>query len=175
MKNRTIALFVVVVSLMAITLLTFAVLKRNAQGQQKQPERVTELPQVVSKVKNLEIINVSLRGEGTPDATASISIKNNSDKPIIAVAIESGDDKDSSGTSLNGFNEGDEPPSIVVQPYETFQMDFPLANLRPGFPIRIGGVIYADGMEDGETAALGTMHRQKEHEKNKKKGGTSPR
>ncbi|MCA1638151.1 MAG: hypothetical protein LC768_07420, partial [Acidobacteria bacterium] len=131
-------------------------------------------PQVVSKVKNLEIINTSLRGEGKRDAIAVIKMRNNSDKPIIAITIVSGDDKDSSGINFNGFNEGNVPPSIVIQPYETFEMDMPLANLRPSFPIRIGGVMYADGIEDGEEETLRTMRGQKEHYKNKKKEKDSP-
>lgn len=174
MRSRTITFFAVAICLITIALLAFTVLKRDAQGQQEQPERVMELPQIVSKISNLRIVNAKVESEGKSEARAILEIENTSDKSIVAIAIESGDDKDASGTNLNGFNEGDKPPTIVVKPSEIFKMEMPLANLRPGFPIRVSGVMYADGTEEGEKATLGTMHRQKEHYKNKKKGGLSP-
>ena len=131
-----------------------------------------QLPPIISKVKTLEVVNAKLKGAGTHDAIVEIEIKNNSPKPIIAVAIESGDKKDASGTTLNGFNEGDVPPNIVVKPFEVFQMYFSLANVRQGHPIRIGGVVYADGMEEGDEITLGTIRRQRDHYKKIMKGGS---
>jgi hypothetical protein len=154
MKNRIIASFAVIVSLIAITVVTFSLLRHSAQGQKEQPVRVTKLPQVISQVDNLEILSASLRNEGTRDAIAVIEIKNNSNKPIIAVAIVSGDDKDYSGTSLEGFGEGDEPTRIIFKPNEIFKMEMPLANVLPGFPIRVSSVMYADGTEAGDEMTL---------------------
>ena len=57
---------------------------------------------------------------------------------------------------------------------DSIKVDFPLANVQPGFPIKIAAVMYADGTKNGEKRALETMRGQKEHYKNKKKGQASP-
>ena len=168
MKNRTLVLGAVVVFLIAATVVTFILLDRSAKGQQKLPKKYSEVPKIISNVKTLEIVEANLREEGTTNAFVEIKIRNNSDKPIIALALESGDENNAAGNMLNGFHYGDEPPTIIIQPHETYQTDFPLANVMPGFPIRIGGVMYADETEDGDEITLKSMRRKKEHSKKHK-------
>jgi hypothetical protein len=103
---------------------------------------------------------------GEPDASAVIEIRNNSNKAVIALAVESGDENEAYGINRNGFN-GDSPPTTVLEPHGTIVLEVDIANLSPNFPLRVAGVIYADGTEDGNMATLGTMHRQRDHEKAK--------
>ncbi len=168
MKNRTFVLGAVFVSLVAAAIVTFILLDRPTKGQQNLPKKYSEIPQIISNVITLEIIELNLKKEGTTDAFVEIKIKNNSDKPIIAINLESGDEQNASGKTLSGFHDGDVPPSVAFQPHEIFQVEFPLSNVMPGLPIRIGGVMYADGSEDGDEEILKTMRRQKESHKNKK-------
>ena len=115
MKFRTITLATVISSLaIVIAFLAFTTLKRDANGQKENPDIAAKLPEVVSKINNLEIINVTLQGAKRQTSAAVIEIKNNSDKSIIGIAIESGNEKDASGITLNGFNEGDEPPTTIL-------------------------------------------------------------
>ncbi|HJQ34165.1 MAG TPA: hypothetical protein VJ866_18450 [Pyrinomonadaceae bacterium] len=137
------------------------------------------LPPVISKVKQLEVASVIVEGADEETAVAVIEIRNTSDKAVIAVAVEVGDGKDASGTNLNGIREGDLPPLVVIEPYGSTKVRFSLSNLKfykPGTPIKIGGAMFADGDEEGDEDTLGTMRRQKEHQKakkQKKEGATS--
>ena len=130
-------------------------------------QQEVKLPKIISKVKSLEVVSATVQGESRSEVVA-IEIRNNSDKPIIAISVESGDDKNASGTGAYGFKDGDEPPAVVIAPHETITIDMPLSDVLPGQPIKVAGVMYADGTEDGEKGALGTLRRQKEHHKAKK-------
>lgn len=52
----------------------------------------------------------------------------------------------------------------------------PLSYVWPGPPIRIGGVVYEDGTEEGDEVTRATLRGQKEHQKNqeKEKEGAPP-
>ncbi|HVF56402.1 MAG TPA: hypothetical protein VM934_09645 [Pyrinomonadaceae bacterium] len=132
-----------------------------ARRSQQPP---VKLPEIISKVKTLKVVSATIKGENGSSPTVVIEIRNNSDKPIIAVAIESGNDRDASGVTLNGFKSEDEPPLIVLKPYSTITMRLPLSSVMPGHPIKVGGVMYADGSEDGDEDTLETMRRQREHD-----------
>lgn len=150
--------------------LVFLLLVTFAAVTASRPQKQKELPKIVSKVRSLEIINTEIKGEG-PTALAFITIFNNTDTPIIAIGIEVNDGKDAAGFTLNGFTEGDETPKVVLEPYSSKTVEFPLSHLRhvkPGTPIRIGGVMFADGTEEGNEDTLDTMHGQKAYHKAKK-------
>jgi hypothetical protein len=156
-----------VIALVAIaTLMIIASPKLRKPGEQQEKNQVVDVPKVISKIKHLEVISTTVKREGEPGAVVAIEILNNSEKPIIAIAIESGDEKDASGINKNGFRDG-QPPLVVIEPYGTITMEMAISNLLPGKPLKIAGVIYADDSEAGEEAALGTMHRQRAHKKDK--------
>ncbi|HEX8560884.1 MAG TPA: hypothetical protein VF668_22510 [Pyrinomonadaceae bacterium] len=137
----------------------------------QEPKGNPRLPRVISQVKSLEVVSVAIEGQDESKALVSIEVRNNSDKAIIAVAVESGKGEDVSGVSLNGFKAADEPPAIVLKPHDAVKVRMPLRNVHPGLPVRVASVMYADGSEDGDESALGALRRQKEHEKNSKKEG----
>lgn len=140
------------------------------QAQEKRP------PKVISKVKNLEVVGVSVREEGQPTAELVIDIHNKSEKPVVAVSVECGDAKDASGVEING-DIGDDQPTAVIEPYGRRTVKLSISNLLPGKPIKIVGAIYADGSEDGEPVTLGAMHEHRKRDKAetlKRKGGSKP-
>lgn len=152
------------IALVAISTLMIIVSPRlRNSGKQQQTKLAPVVPEVISKVRDLEVISTIIKREGTPSSVVAIEIRNNSDKPIIAIAIESGDAKDSSGISTEGFKSGDEPASVVLQPQGTIIMEMPVSNLLPGKPLKIAGVMYADGTEDGDEITRKTIrgHRDK--------------
>lgn len=156
-----------------ITLLIVGGVVAVARRQQRP------LPPIISKVKELKVAGVTVEGADEATAQAVIEIKNTSDKPVIAVAVEVGDGNDASGTNLSGIHEGDLPPSVVIEPHGSAKVRFSLSNLKfykPGTPIKIGGAMFLDDTEEGDEDTLGTMRRQKEREKAKqpkKEGATS--
>jgi hypothetical protein len=131
------------------------------------------LPVIISQVNSLEVVSAALEGQDESTTVVSIEIKNNSDKAVIAIAVESGKGDEVSGVSLYGFKAANEPSAVVMKPHGTLKVRMPLRSVRPGQPIRIASVMYADGGEEGDESGLGALRRQKEHEKNAKKEGRS--
>jgi hypothetical protein len=161
-------IFIWVIVLVAIATLMIVASPRLRNAEKKQEtKQVTVVPKIISKVKNLEVISTAIKRQGEPSAVVVIEIRNNSDKPIIAIAIESGDEKDAAGVSTDGFKSGDEPPSIILPPHGTITMEMPLSNLLPGKPLKIAGVMYADETEDGDELTRKTIRGHKESAKAK--------
>jgi hypothetical protein len=119
------------------------------------------LPKVVSKVKSLEIVSVTIQGEGGPTSpSVVVEVYNNSDRGIVAMFMESGDDKDMAGLGVSGFTQ--DPPTVVLEPYGKRTMSMSLNSLFPGKPFRISGVMYYDGEVEGEEPAKQRLRAYKE-------------
>ncbi len=164
-----------VIALVVIaTLMIVASPRRRDAEKQQEANQVAAVPKVISRVKDLEVISTAIKRQSEPSAAVAIVIRNNSDKPIIAIAIESGDEKDAAGISTDGFKNGDEPPSVILPPHGTITMEMALGSLLPGKPLKVAGVMYADETEDGEELTRKTLrgHRDKAKAKGPtKKGG----
>jgi hypothetical protein len=134
-----------------------------------------QLPKVISKVKNLEVVGVSVRREGEPTAALAVEIRNKSDKPVIAFSLESGDDRNASGIDVNG-DTGDDPPVSVIEAYGTRTVELPMSDIHRGDPFKVGGAVFADGSEDGDAVTLSSMHEHRKRDKTetlKRKGGSN--
>lgn len=153
-----------------LCLVLFAALyvwNRGAAGQKE-----VKLPKVVSEAKNIEVLNVKIN---EPYALI-VTVRNNSEKPVVAITLQTGDGKDEDGVGAAGYREGDEPDEIVIKPHETFDMDMPLNYLHPGGVVRVSGVIYGDDTGEGSESTLGFMRGQKKQVKSgrpKREGGGS--
>ncbi len=131
---------------------------RGAAGQKD-----TKLPKVVSEAKNIEVVNVKVDG----DHSLVVTLRNNSEKPVVAVTLEVGDSRDADGVTAAGYKEGDEPDSVIIKPHDTYDMDIPLNYLRPDRLVKVKGVIYVDDTGEGEKDSLEMMRKQKTHLKSK--------
>lgn len=157
-----------VIALVAIaTLMIIASPKLRNPGKQQEKNQVIDVPKVISKVEHLEVISTTIKRQGEPGAVVAIEILNNSEKPIIAIAIESGDEKDASGASTDGFKDGNEPPSIILPPHGTIIIEMAVSNLLHGKPLKVAGVMYADGTDDGEELTRKTIRGHREQAKTK--------
>ncbi|HEV7374727.1 MAG TPA: hypothetical protein VGN95_08415 [Pyrinomonadaceae bacterium] len=167
--------------LVVISAVAFTKSKRTSspvltKDKQEKNQTVETLPLIISQVKGIEVVKATLEGKGTADPFAVLEIKNISDKPIIAVSVEIGEPEEADGITRSGFNEGDKPPSVVIEPHDSITLRLPLNNAKPGDAIRVSAVVYADDSEDGEKIALETVHAQREHDKSKKaKVDSSPK
>lgn len=166
MKNRLIAICAIGISVIAVSFVALNVL----QGQKKEPERVTKMPEIVSKIDTLEILTARTENEGKAEASAVLELRNNSNKSIIAVTIESGDEKNSAGITESNILDGDGPPVELVKPFDTYTLRMSFGSMLPGLPVRISGVLYADGSADGEKATVEMMQRHIEQRKMRKQG-----
>jgi hypothetical protein len=143
----------------AICLILFPALYIWGMGAAKQKQ--VKLPKVVSEAKGIEIVNVKVK----EPHSLIVTLRNNSEKPVVALTLETGDYKDGDGVSEAGYKEGDEPDSVIIKPHETYDMDMPLSYLRPNGLVRVSGVIYADDTEEGNKGTIELMRDQKKHVK----------
>jgi hypothetical protein len=146
-----------------------------SKEKQEKNQTVETMPLIIYQVKGIEVVKATLEGKGTVNPFAVLELKNKSDKPIIAVSVEIGEPEEAGGITTSGFKEGDEPPSVIMEPNSSITVELSLQNAKPGEPIRVSAVVYADGSEEGEKIALETVHSLREHHKSEKaKGGSSP-
>lgn len=146
----------------AICLTLFFALYVWSIGAARQKQ--VKLPKVVSEAKSIEVMNVKVE----EPHSLIVTLRNNSEKPVVALTLETGNAKDGDGVSEAGYKEGDEPDSIVIKPHETYDMDMPLSYLRPDGLVRVSGVIYADDTEEGNKVTIELMRGQKKHVKDKR-------
>lgn len=164
-------LFAVVIAAIAAAV-SIGVLSKSYQ----QKERTHVLPQIYSKVKNLEVISATIIDVGSPHERVQIEIWNHSSQAVTAVDLVAGD----SAMTQNAYVDSEhwEP---VIEPYGTTKMAMPLGNIDPGVALVVSAVTYADGTEEGEPESLKMMHKSRERdrariqaERDKEKGGSKP-
>jgi hypothetical protein len=130
-------------------------------------EFVTKPPAISSKVKNLEVAGVAIVRQGTPRAAVAIQIINNSDLPVMALDISSGDSNDFSSLGLDGLDDPDNP-EVLIPPHSLKTIEWELGAILDGYPVVISAASFANGVEDGEPRALEIMHRDRERAKAKR-------
>lgn len=114
-------------------------------------------PKVVSLAKSIEIISVKV---AEPDSLV-VTVLNNSEKSVVAITLQTGDGKDDDAVTVAGFQEGDEPDKVIIQPHETYDLDMPISYIRPGNSVRVSGVLYADDTEEGVKDTIGLIRAEK--------------
>lgn len=136
-------------------------------ARQKEPD----LPKVISEAKGIEVVNVRIK----EDLTLIVTVRNNTDKAITALTLQAGDGRDEDAVTVAGYREGDEPDIVIIKAHATYDMDMPLNYVRPGRPVRVSGVSYEDGTEEGNDKTLELMRDQKKQtklKKSKREGGS---
>lgn len=118
--------------------------------------RVTEMPQVISKVRHLEVTGAALLNEGMSNAAVGVEIRNNSDVAVMAVEISTRDKANSAAVTKDGLDDPDNP-QVIIEPHGTITMKMGLGEMIPGVPLVVSGATFADGGEDGEEWSLRAM------------------
>jgi hypothetical protein len=154
-----------------ICLVLFVAMYIRSTGTARQKEPT--LPKVVSEAKGIEVVNVQIK-----EAHSLVfTVRNNSDKPVTALTLQTGYGDDEDAVTVAGYREGDEPDKIIIKPHETYDVDMPLNYVRPGKSVRVSGVIYADDTGEGGKGTLELMRDLKKHTKSNKtkREGGNPR
>ena len=120
--RRTRSIFFSAAILITASVVAVAVFSKMRQEPKQQrrvtalkAERVTTLPAVISKVKDLQVAGATLLNQGTPQAAVAIDIVNNSDQPVISLEIMAGDDNDWSSLGIDGLEDPDKP-QVAIPP-----------------------------------------------------------
>jgi hypothetical protein len=157
----------------AATLITAAVITTGGLGaKRQQPKeqapkkqwpkepRVTSMPQVFSKVKNLEVVKAWIEDQDTAVPNVAVEIRNNSNKDVMAVDLVCGE----GGITRSGLTD-EEHPIVVMEPHGTTTIRMNFSSMTFGAPLVVSAVTYADGTEEGEEASLRAMHIARAHDR----------
>jgi len=144
-----------------------ALLRPIASASQEKPAKrplLTELPKIKNCTEHIKLIKAELVYQGELQA-AALEVENEAYVGVISISVEQAIYRGRHSTVPSGFTP-DQPPQIVIAPGE--RMTITLGNLGQA-PIRIGGVMFADGTEEGCESSLKSMRELKDF--HTKKGG----
>jgi hypothetical protein len=154
-------------ALMLATPFVVSAIVSSARKQQpkisESKGRLTSIPRVMSKVRDLEIVNARIVRADTEAPGVGFEIRNNSDRAVMAVDIMCG----GAGMSKDGLAD-EEHPTVVIEPYGTLAVEMN-DEVTPGLPIVLSGAAFADGKEEGTETSLKAIHRGRKHERERLK------
>lgn len=136
--------------------------KRAGQDAVPKKEITISVPEIVSCVNNIRVVKAEIKNPGTPDATAVVEVENTADIGIIAIAMEAAKGRETYGVTHGISFAINKEPMVVIAPHHTDTLT--MAIRFPNTPIQIGGIMYADGTEEGCDSALQTLHELKDSE-----------
>lgn len=170
MKNRNSngKWFFLVAAVMVMTALVVSVVvfsaKRQEPKQRHRMDWLSSVPPVMSKVKDLEIINARIVRPGTDAAGVAFEIRNKSYRGVMAVSITSG----GPSISKDGLEDEDNPV-VIIEPYGTLTAEMS-GELTPGAPIEVISATFEDGAEEGDETSLKFMRKIRVRERARHKG-----
>src|ERR1041385_6581386 len=150
--------------------------KERGNARTYQPAKVTEAPEVKSKVDGLEIAGVTLINQGTPAASIAIDVINNRDEAVMALDFVSSKNGYSGGISMDGLLE-ESSPRALIPPHSLETFTWGLGAIFEGTTGYLAAAIFADGKEEGDKQSLHgiKIHRfqnqQRRREEKAKNGG----
>jgi hypothetical protein len=161
---------------MTFLILSTAILIAYTRTQKKQKDsvrtyeaaKVTAAPQVVSRVKDLEISGVTLIDEGTPQAALAIDVINHRDEAVMALDFLAGGAGTTSGLGVDGLLQEDNP-LVIVPPHSLKTFNWSLGEILEGGTIRLAAAIFADGREEGEKRSLKGIKNSRAHYQKKQR------
>ncbi len=135
-------------------------------------DQVKTVPQIVSKVRGLEVSGAAILRQGTPEATLAIDIINNTDRSVMAIEISSGNENDWSSQGIDGMADSNRP-QILIPPHSLKTFDWAIGSIMESNPITIAAASFSDGTEEGDTKSLEMMKRSRERSKAKRDAAQS--
>lgn len=165
MKARTWVL-IACLSFVAISIVGASALTSRNQATQRHRKSkdtrtpVTSMPEVLSKVKNLEVTRAWIVDPGTPTVGVELEIKNKSNKDVLAFDVVCGD----GAITRNGLTD-EEHPVVVLPAHGTTTLRMTFSEMTFGAPLVVSSVTYADKTEEGDAESLDAMHQGRDHDR----------
>jgi hypothetical protein len=169
--SRTLRRLLIISTLIVLSTVVAAGVYTRASNPQKNqtnhgrfydPAKVKSAPPVVSKVKDLEISQVTLIYEGTIAAAIEINVTNNRDEAVMALDFSSGPKGDGSGLTLDGLSMED-GPMVAIPPHTLKTFRWGLGEIMEGQTVVLDAAEFADGKEEGDKFTLNAMKIQRRH------------
>jgi hypothetical protein len=152
-KGKPLFLFIAAVLVSASVVGAVVFSARRQEPKQHRKEWLTSVPLVLSKVKDLEIVNARIVRPNTDVPGVAFEIRNNSNRAVMAVRITSGE----SGISKDGLEDEDNP-IVIIEPYGTLTAEMN-DELTRNAPIMISSATFADGTEEGSEFSVELMRK----------------
>ena len=160
-------LLLLTILLVFCSMLAVGIYSRASKSQKKSKDhprtyeaaKVTDLPAVISGVKDLEITSVSLINQGTPEAALNIDVTNKRNEDVMALDFIAGKNT-YSGLRVDGLlEEGN--PRVVIPRHSLRTFTWSLGTILEGQTISRAAAVFADGKEEGERWALGGIKKSR--------------
>lgn len=129
------------------------VISARRQAKTKPKEWLTSVPQVGSKVKNLEIRNARIVRQDTDVPAVEFQVWNNSNRAVMAIEVSCGE-----GSIAKDGLEDEENPVVIITPHGSLSAEMS-TELSPDTPIVITAAVFDDKKEEGEKSSLDLMKR----------------
>lgn len=133
-----------------------------------QPALVKEAPPVLSSIEGLQITEVRLVNQGTPQAAIEIDVTNNRDSAVMGLDFIWRHNQDSGGIAIDGLLEEDNP-RVVIPPHMLKTFTWHLGEIPQGKTLFLASAIFADGKEEGDQRSLQGMRKDRIQYQLKKK------
>jgi hypothetical protein len=140
---------------LALYAINYAQTRHVKQAPPPPKERVTSVPEVISCVKNIKVVNVKLIADVPLDESVEVEVENTGEIGIIAILLETSNGRETYGVMPSAFEEDE--PAAIIEPHATYTLTIAANNITPHGPYQIGSVAYIDGTEEGCEEALKTM------------------
>jgi hypothetical protein len=139
---------------------------KRAQGQPQRP-LLSQIPRIKSCVEHVKLVKAELVNQGDSQVIA-LELENQAYVDVIAISVENIYKGTKDSLTLSAFTPDKDPLiEIPVGGRKTITV----GNLNPETLIRIGGVTFSDGSEEGCDSSLKTIRKIKDRDT--KKAGTS--
>lgn len=161
MNSPTVRRLVLLATLLVVfSVITVGIYSRASRSQKKskehprtyEAEKVTTLPKVISDVEGLEISNVGLINQGTPQSALTIDVTNKRNESVMALDFIAGK-TDYSGLRIDGLLQ-EENPLVIIPPHTLRTFNWGLGAILEGQTVTLAAAVFADGKEEGHKRAL---------------------
>ena len=147
---------------------TWFALLRPASGASQDNKRpvLSQLPPIKSCVQHIKVVKAELVNQGDSQA-AVLELENEAFVGVVSISVEQISHNGKNSVVSSAF-QPDKPPLVVIPPGD--KKTLILGNLESKSVIRIGGVMFSDGTEEGCESSLKAMRKLKDH--HLEKGGS---
>ena len=167
-SNKRVLALAVLLSLASVV--GGVVYSRNFRQEPKVswPALVKEAPPVVSNIEGLQITEVRLVNQGTPQAAIQIDVTNNRDSAVMGLDFIWKNNEVSGGNAMDGLLEEGNPRG-VIPPHTLKTFTVFLGEVLQNEPVFLGSAIFADGKEEGDQRSLEGIRQRRIQNQLKKK------
>lgn len=158
-KQYVLAVFLGMLIGLGLYAINYAQTRHGKQAPPPPKKPVTSVPEVISCVKNIKVVNVKLIADVPLSELVEVEVENTGEIGIISILLETSNGRETYSVMPSSFDQDE--PIVLIEPHATYTLTIEANNIRPHGPYQIGSVAYIDGTEEGCEEALKDMRSTK--------------